>query len=235
MKPRQTEISMNSVRRETLSQQVMDQIIELLTHGQLKPGDKLPTEAELTELFLVSRPVLREALSSLETMGIIQRKTREGTFLADKIGSEPFSIMLAISIGDTQSILEARMALELGLVTLAADKITDKQLAELEKCLDLTAKNPADYLQFDRQFHSLIAYSANNPALEGLVDPLLRIFDRTLKLVPPIQRNYAVTLEQHYEILSALKNRDPIAAYRSMFHHLNYVRVKVVNQLRRGS
>lgn len=232
---RKKEISINSIRRETLAQQVVDQIIGLVSQGQLKPGDKLPTEAELTDWFHVSRPVLREALSSLETMGIIQRKTREGTFLANKIGGEPFSIMLAISTGDIQSILEARMALELGLITLAAEKITDKQIIELEKCLELMAKNPSDYQPFDREFHRLIAYSANNPALEGLVDPLLRIYDKTLRLIPPIRRNFAATLDQHEEILDALKKRDPIAAYSSMFCHLNYVRVKVVNQLQKGS
>lgn len=83
------EVTMKSIKRETMSKQVVDQIIELLTSGQLHPGDKLPTEAELTDKLFVSRPVLREALSSLETMGMIQRKTREGTF---------FPIRLAVSL-----------------------------------------------------------------------------------------------------------------------------------------
>lgn len=225
------EISLKSIKRETLSQQVIDQIIELLLDGKLKPGDKLPTEAELTEWFSVSRPVLREALSSLETMGIINRKTREGTFFCSKIGSEPFSIMLAISTGDMQSIIEARMALELGLVTMAALKITEDQITALEDYLQRMVESPEAYHLADREFHKTIAYSANNPALDGLIEPLLQLFDRTLKQIPSFQRNHELTIQQHQEILRALKNRDPIAAYKSMYEHLNFVRVKVRNKL----
>lgn len=74
---------------------------------------------ELMEQLDVSRPVVREALSSLETLEVIRRKTREGTFFNHKIGSQPFRVMLALSMDNLPAIIEARMTLELGLVTMA--------------------------------------------------------------------------------------------------------------------
>ncbi|RBN38856.1 FadR family transcriptional regulator, partial [Priestia megaterium] len=68
-------VSFESVNRNTLAKQVVDRIIQLLVSGQLKPGDKLPTEMELLDVLNVSRPVLREALSALEVLGVITRKT----------------------------------------------------------------------------------------------------------------------------------------------------------------
>jgi DNA-binding FadR family transcriptional regulator len=225
------ELKIKSVKRQTMSKQVVDQIIGLLTSGQLNPGDKLPTEAELTELLFVSRPVLREALSSLETMGMLQRKTREGTYFANKIGSKPFSIMLALSAGDIPSVMEARMALELGLVTMAAEKITDRQLEELEAVMQAMEANKSDYLPIDREFHRMIAYSANNPILEGSIDPLLSMFDHTLSQIAVTDRDHTVTLQEHRAIFDALQKRDPIAAYSSMYVHLNHVRAKVMKKL----
>ena len=129
------EFKMDTVRRSTFSQQVLEQIVHLLMSGQLIPGDKLPAEMLLMEQFDVSRPVLREAFSSLETLEIIKRRPRGGTFVNDKVGSNPFKAMLAISINNVPAIIEARMSLELGLVTIAAEKISDDQLERLKKQL----------------------------------------------------------------------------------------------------
>jgi DNA-binding FadR family transcriptional regulator len=74
------EVDIKSLSRKSLSKQVIDEIINLLMTGQLKPGDKIPSEMELMEICDVSRPVIREALTSLEVMGIVNRKTRHGTF-----------------------------------------------------------------------------------------------------------------------------------------------------------
>ena len=226
------EVRIKSLKRETLSKQVVDQIIDLLMTGQLKPGDKLPPETELTDMLVVSRPVLREALTSLENMGVIQRKTREGTFFSDKIGSKPFSIMLALSAGDIPSVIEARISLELGLVTMAAEKITDEQLRKLEENLQAMSVNKEDYRDIDKEFHRIIGFSANNPILEGIIDPLLDMIDETLRQVSSAERDHARTLEQHQAVYEALKKRDPIEAYTAMYRHLNYGRDKIMKKLR---
>lgn len=84
------DLKVDTVNRKTLAKQVIERIVHLLSSGQLRAGDKLPTEMELMDILHVSRPVLREALSSLETLGVITRKTRGGTYFNDKIGIDHF-------------------------------------------------------------------------------------------------------------------------------------------------
>lgn len=222
-----SQIEVQSVDRKTLSKQVVDRIVQLLVSGQLKPGDKLPPELELIEILQVSRPVMREALSSLESLGVITRKTRGGTYLNNKIDSHPFSIMLALSMDNLQAIIEARMVLELGLVTMAAEKITDEQLKELKITIDQIAESPDDnYGEIDKKFHNIIALSANNPVVEGMIDSLLITHDKVNKQIKFRERD--LTVEFHQKIYDALANRDPQEAFIQMYRHLSYVRDKIL-------
>ncbi|MGM0924177.1 MAG: FadR/GntR family transcriptional regulator [Bacillota bacterium] len=228
--------SIKSVNRKSLSKQVIDEIIDLLMTGQLKPGERLPSEFELMEICKVSRPVIREALTSLEVMGIVNRKTRNGTFFSKKVGSGPFSMMLALSAGDLLSICEIRVALELGLVTLAAEKITDEDLAKLKGTIDrMKVLTTEDSSEEDKEFHMIIAQSAKNALFEGVINPLQQFHHKILEKIPLEERDLKETMRQHIEIYNALEKRDPIAAYASMYHHLNYVRQKAIKSLKPDS
>ncbi|MFZ4453504.1 FadR/GntR family transcriptional regulator [Salibacterium aidingense] len=219
-------VNIKTIDRKTLSKQVIDEIVHLLMSGELKPGDRLPSEVELMEMFDVSRPVMREALTSLEAVGVVNRKTRNGTFFSDQINSKPFTMILALSAGNIQSIIETRISLELGLVTLAAEKISDDELELMEEKLQ-EMKNTENYQSIDREFHEIIARNASNPLLESISEPLLNLFDETWSQIPISYRNSDTTIRQHEEILNALKQRDPVQAYTSMYQHLNYVRERL--------
>ncbi|MDQ0338115.1 DNA-binding FadR family transcriptional regulator [Caldalkalibacillus uzonensis] len=215
-----------SVKRKTLSEEVIDQVIQLLIDGTLKPGDKLPSEIELAEMLSVSRPVLREAMSSLGSLGVIDRKTRGGTYFAQKISSRPFSIMLALSAGNIVEIVESRMALELGLVALAAEDITDDELEKLKLTITEMANDREDYSKYDREFHRIIALSGSRTIFEGMVDAILTAFDRTISELK--EKEHSVTLEHHKKIYQALKERSPIEAFRHMYTHMDFVRKRIL-------
>ncbi|MED3729120.1 FadR family transcriptional regulator [Priestia filamentosa] len=220
-------VSFKSVNRNTLAKQVVDRIIELLISGQLKPGDKLPTEMELLDVLHVSRPVLREALSALEILGVITRKTRDGTYFNNKVGTQPFSVMLALAVDNLPAIVEARMTLELGLVTMAAEKITDEQLQQLKKTIE-SIENSKDYNygEFDKEFHRIIATSADNQIVEGMIHSLLLTHEKTDNEIT--FREPKLTAQHHTAIYNALCNHDPIDAFQQMYNHLKYVRDKVL-------
>lgn len=220
-------IIVESVNRTTLSKQVVESIIQLLISGQMKPGDKLPTEMELMEILNVSRPVLREALSSLESLGVINRKTREGTFFNNKISSHPFSIMLSLAHDNLQAMVEARMALELGLITIAAEKISDEDLKRLKQTIEIIENSKdQNYGEADIEFHRIIALSANNQIVEGMVDSLIVTL---VKINSEIKvREPERTIEHHMAIYKALEKRDPFEAFHQMYLHLDYVRHKVL-------
>lgn len=220
-------LTVESVIRNTLSKQVVESIIQLLISGQLKPGDKLPTEMELMEELDVSRPVLREALSSLDSLGIITRKTREGTFFNNKIGSHPFSVMLALAHDNLPAIIEARMALELGLVAIAAEKISEEQLAKLKETIDMIeSSKDNNYGEADKEFHQIIASSADNPIVEGMIDSLIMTIRKINSEITYRERDR--TLQQHIAIYEALVKRDPFEAFHHMFLHLDSVRQKLL-------
>ncbi len=225
-------MDMKSLSRKSLSKQVIDEIINLLVTEKLKPGDKIPTELELMEICNVSRPVIREALTSLEVLGIVNRGTRNGTFFSDKIGSQPFAMMLALSAGDVRSIIEIRIALELGLVTLAAEKITEQELEKLWGTIEEMKSLPTDdSSKVDKQFHKIIAHSAQNPLFEGIIDPLQNFHDKVLDEIPLEDRELEKTVKYHIDIYHALKKRDPIEAYTSMYRHLDFVRNKALKNI----
>lgn len=224
-------IKLKSVKRSSLSKQVIDQIIQLLSSGQLKPGDKLPTEMELLDMLFVSRPILREALSSLETIGIIHRKTKEGTYFSEKIGSNAFRIMLSLSANQMETIIDARISQELGFVTLAAERMTTQILERLRETIRAMETNKDDYMDADREFHRIIAYSGSNMITEGMIDPLLTMFDDTFQNISTENRDKALTLKQHQDIYNALVKRDPIESYICMYHHLNRVRNSLLGSL----
>ncbi|WP_380659871.1 FadR/GntR family transcriptional regulator [Salinicoccus sesuvii] len=218
---------MEAVQRNTLSQQVLEKIIHLLMEGQLNPGDKLPSEMTLMHQFDVSRPVLREALSSLETLEIVSRRPRGGTFINSKVGSSPFMAMLSLSINNVPAVIEARMTLELGLVTIAAEKISSEQLDKLQDTITkLEAKKDNDYGHIDKEFHRIIAHSADNPVVEGMIDSLLISHEKTNSLIPFREKNK--TLQHHKNIFSALEAHNPVKAFQEMYNHLSDVRDKIL-------
>lgn len=226
------ESKLKAINRKTLSKQVIDEIIDLLMKGHFNPGERLPSEVELMKICKVSRPVIREALISLEVIGIVHRHTRHGTFFADKIGSEPFSIMLALSSRDLLSITEIRVALELGLVTLAAEKITKNDLKKLKATIERMKELPTeDSSEEDKEFHRIIALSAKNALFDGVVAPLQQFHREILTKIPLEERNLQETIRQHISIYNALAKRDCLGAYASMYHHLNYVRQKAIKSL----
>lgn len=218
-----------TIQRNTLSQQVLNHIISMLMDGQLHPGDKLPPELKLMDDFDVSRPVLREALSSLETLEIVKRRPRGGTYINEKVGNSPFRAMLALAINNVSALIEARISLELGLVTLAAEKISEEQLDQLKtinKKIETSVNN--DYGALDIEFHRIIAQSANNPVVEGMIDSLLIAHEKTDSLIPFRERE--ITVKHHEAIYKALNERDPIISFTEMYKHLSFVREKIMSR-----
>lgn len=229
------EMDIKSLSRKSLSKQVIDELIDLLMTGKYKPGDRIPSEFELMDICNVSRPVIREALTSLEVMGIVNRKTRSGTFFSDKVGSKPFSMMLALSAGDLPSIIEIRVALELGLVTLAAEKITDEELRMLKDNIEEMRTLPTeDSSEIDKVFHKIIAHSAQNSLFEGMIDPLQMFHQKVLDHIPLEDRNLTQTVNYHIDIYKALEKRDPIEAYICMYRHLDFVRKKALKEIEKS-
>ena len=210
------------------SSAIAEQIRQAIVTGQLAQGDRLPPERELAEQFGVSRVTVRDALRGLEAMGLIDVRVgaRGGAFVTAPTGAvvgQTMSDMLMMSVVTPEDVVEARLVVELGTVTLACARATDDDLAALRELEDRAAEALRDGTytrELSWEFHSLLAEAAENGALEGITQS----FRSSLSLHPIRTREgsraFARTVEEHDRILDALVRRDGETARREMALHL---------------
>jgi GntR family transcriptional repressor for pyruvate dehydrogenase complex len=210
------------------SSAIADQIRTAIVTGRVKAGDRLPPERELAEQFGVSRVTVRDALRSLEAMGLVAVKVgaRGGAFVTAPTGSkvaQTMSDMILMSATTPEDIVEARLMVELGTVTLACARASAEDLAHLRELCErgreaLAAGTYTRELSWD--FHSRLAEAAHN----GAVASLTQSFRSSLSMHPLRVREGAraheLTVAEHGRIVDALERRDAAAARHEMADHL---------------
>lgn len=210
------------------SSAIADQIRTAIVTGQIAPGERLPPERELAEQFGVSRVTVRDALRALEATGLIEVKVgaRGGAFATVPSGSvmgQAISDMMMMSALTPEDIVEARLVVELGTVTLACSRATEEDLASLRDVCDrgrqaLAQKTYTRELSWE--FHALLARASHNGAVSGLTQS----FRSTLSMHPVRVREGARasgrTVDEHVRILDAIERGDGVTARSEMAHHL---------------
>jgi GntR family transcriptional repressor for pyruvate dehydrogenase complex len=158
------------VRRSRLYQDIVSQIEALLDKGELHPGDQLPPERALAEQFQVSRASVREALRSLELLGVVETRAGGGTFVRRTVPEDlarPLSNLIARGHTLTD-VIEVRGLIEPAIAASAAKRIRPDELAELREILQQQAEKVAagqPYAEEDTRFHELIGQAARNELL----------------------------------------------------------------------
>src|SRR6056297_1982532 len=122
------------IRPKKISEEIVEQIKALISRGELKPGDRVPSERELAALLGVSRPSVREAIMVLEAMGLVESRQGGGTFvrsLTQATLADPLSSMVEKNPRMLHHLAEVRMGLETWSAYLAAQRASDEEIAEL--------------------------------------------------------------------------------------------------------
>ena len=198
------------------------EILEMIDSGLYPPGTRLPGERDLAARFNVSRVVIREAEISLEALGRLEIKVGSGAYVKDSKTANGLSLPSASPFELTQT----RLLFEPECAALAAKMITDEQITELEATIDIMASAPVDSPegdQADMDFHFLIAKATGNEANLFFLQTLWRM--RTE--IEAIKRVYSAVchddpshrVNEHTEIMKALKNRDSEGAREAMRGH----------------
>lgn len=201
---------------------VANQLLQLIADEGFGPGAKLPGERELAERFGVSRVTVREAEVALQAQGKLSIKTGSGVFVcAPPPKADALPVVSAFEVTEARSLFESEAA------ALAASVITPEALTRLDYLVEaMGGGNPElDPDAADREFHQLIAASANNAAVLHTIETLWRM--RTE--VPEVSAAHQAVCEidvssrvaEHAAILIALKERDPAGARRAMRTHFN--------------
>jgi GntR family transcriptional repressor for pyruvate dehydrogenase complex len=227
----------HAVRAGRRYEQVAAQIQGLIASGTLKPGDRLPPERELAAKFGVGRSSLRDAIRTLEVMGIVESRHGSGTVVRDLSTDSlvvPLASVLAHKRGLVAELLDVRRMIEPALAARAAANATEEELSRLEDILRRQAekvRRREPSIEEDSEFHYAIALAARNSVVLKVLDVLMDLLResraRSLQVPGRPNRSYA----GHRRILRAIKRRDGPAAEAAVRKHLKEIEEIVVQQL----
>ncbi len=224
--------AMRPVNRNSLSDEIVEQIIDLISRSVLKPGERLPSEKELCLRFGVGRTTIREALRSMAVMGILDGRVGEGTFVSPdsrKYLEKVLQWGLLIDRKSVNDLVETRLMLESQTAYAAAARATAANLREIEEALEGMQRSfdrPKEYLEHDLRFHLAIARATQNKILFNLLT-MTRGYLQTWiseSLSKPSTRKVRARAEssvrEHQKILQALRKRKPDEARQAMAEHI---------------
>lgn len=219
----------------TLAERAAGDLISLIREKHYVPGDRLPTEAELSELLGVGRNTVREAIRILGSRNIITVRQGSGTFISEKQGvaDDPFGFSLVENRRKlTRDLIQIRLILEPPIAALAAQNATEEELGVLREILleieDLIEKRE-DYAQKDVAFHEQIANCSHNSVMSNLVPVIgngVAVFAREVQ-----RTEYKQTLISHRAIYEAIRDRRAVEAQQAMYFHLLYNENRYLEEL----
>ena len=220
------------IKTRKIYEEVVEQLKVMLTDGELKPGDKLPSERDMAESLSVSRASVREALTTLEAIGILEIKPGEGTFVrqtSDALTFAPLTLVLTVERNSGAQLMEVRRVLETEMAALAAERATSEDLHKINDWLNLMkgAENTHDAVENDLRFHFAIAEATQNTILVRLINTIADLMHHTFQ--GKREKLYAHSpsgrriIREHEAIYQAIKNRAPDEARAKMLEHINHV------------
>lgn len=222
--------SFGTLERRPIAEQVAARIMGMIKSGNLKSGDRLPTEAQMTIAFGISRPPLREALKALTLMGVLASRQGGRYTVTDLSPSRlvaPFNTMLSVADYDVHQQFETRSVVDLELVRLAAQRGTREQLTRIHKlAVDGGAfhDDPVAFRLIDIEFHQAINDAAGNPLLSSLAQVLYDLGLDVRRLASEMPGVIPKSVGQHIVIAEALLIGDADAAATGYRSHLEHVR-----------
>lgn len=220
---------LKAVRKKRAYEDIVKQIRNLVEKGRLKRGDQLPTERELSEAFKVSRATVREAIFSLETMKLVDRRQGDGTYViasSEEALVHPLAASLFHERDDLIDIFFLRKIIEPEVAQLASENATPEEVNELEEILREQEEEVGGGkapIQTDSEFHHLLARMSRNRVLERLQLALLDLLDKTREKYLQTEERKQRSLQGHQEILSAIKKGNSMGARQAMRRHLESV------------
>lgn len=226
-----------AVRKTKVYEQIAQQLQRMILDGLMKVGDKLPPERELAEMLQVSRGSLRDAIHTLELMGLVEARQGEGTVVCNPSANSLINPLATVLLRQRELIgdlLEFRRMIEPTLAARAAANAADQELAFMEDILR-RQKEKVDQgelaIEEDSEFHYSIARAAGNSVvlkvLDAFMDLLRESRERSLQLEGRLQKSYT----GHRRILNAIRRHDAPAAEAAMRQHIDEVEGIVLDKM----
>ncbi|WP_406677097.1 FadR/GntR family transcriptional regulator [Moorella sp. ACPs] len=226
-------MELQPIKTKKIYEEIVEQVKKILSEGKLMPGERFYSERELSEKLGVSRASVREAIRALTTMGVLEVKPGEGTFVRKVQNCDIVQpLVMALLLEEQQAIylLEARQILEREIVYLATRRATTEEKEKLVEIIQqMGSELTRGFLQEDTdvKFHLTIASMSHNPILSRLMYTIADTIAQTLankrNQLYTDPDNARVLFEQHSEIAQAIISGAAESARRAMGKHLRFV------------
>jgi GntR family transcriptional repressor for pyruvate dehydrogenase complex len=225
-------------RREPTSLAVARRLLDYLLSGQIAPGDRLPSERQLAQDLGVGRSAVREAITSLALLGLVEVRQGDGSFLRQIETGLPTQTIewgLLLGLWRTRDLVEARRHLELAVAGLAA---TRRDEAALRKLGDLVAEmaaaegDPARFVAADVAFHLCLAEATGNEILARMLTSIGQLLNAWVARVMTEPENYAPSLAEHQAVLAAIGAGNAEAARAAMAAHMDGATARLAASMR---
>lgn len=220
------------IKPKKVSTQIADQIRSSILSGEFSPGDKLPPERELAEVFGVSRPSVREALNVLASSGLVMSYQGGGTVvmsLVETSSVNPLSELIRVQQDRALDVIEVRKCMESWTAWYAAERALPEDIRRMEEIIagmehNLELKQPSEDL--DANLHIVIARATHNiiwlHLMQSLFDAMKQFQQTVWRAVYLTQEDHQILFEHHNSIVQSIKARNPQAARDAMLHHLSF-------------
>lgn len=225
-------MAFQQVKPQKSSEIVMQHIKQQIVSAAYPPGSKLPTVVELSANFEVGRSTIREALSALKATGWVDIRHGGGTFVSERFPADPDnkidSRLFFYQTESFQEVLEVRKYIEVGCASLAAERRTADDLAELEQLLhqmELALGDEDQSEQIDIHFHLGIAKASHNSLLISMMESMTERLQESMKESRRLwffsqQASVRLLLQEHKNIYEAIRAGDPKQAGELMMQHI---------------
>ncbi len=217
------------IRRAKLYELVTQKLEDMIRSGELKPGDKLPSERDIMTAFNIGRPAVREALLSLQSRGLIVTENgRRATVSQPSVDNvlTTLDAVVGVIIANADSfknLYDARVFLEAAMARNAAKEIDDALLAQLKAGLEANKRaigNRELFMQTDVQFHRVLFLVGNNPVFKAVHEALVKWLMERWRTIARNTSTETLAYEGHLHIYKAICRRDPDGAEAAMRKHL---------------
>lgn len=224
------------LQSQKVFERVAVQIEQRILAGDLRSGDRLPTERELAEQFQVSRTAVREALKILAQKGLVDMRPGRGTMVIDG-ASEALRHSLGLvmrlklgEVGGSNMLVEVREILEVEIAALAAARVTDSEtmvLREAVQTMDASLGDADAFIAADNQFHEALARATQNPLILALINSIVGLLSEQRKQIFSTEGGPQRGQVHHKRILECVTRHDVAGAREAMRAHLRQVRLDV--------
>jgi len=234
--------SFQQMTKTALAEDIVAQILALLREKQLRPGDKLPPERILAATMHVSRPSLREALRTLSIIGVLDLRHGSGAYITTLEPAQlvqHLDFVFALDDSTYLQLFETRKVIEPAICQLAAQRITDTELAQLDACV-VNAQEGLKishelYFQADFDLHETIAAACGNFLLQRFMQSIHSLGMASRQRTSVLPGIATQTLQDHQLIVQALKRHHPEDAYKAMLSHLEHIEQRLVDEQKESS